>query len=79
MNDDNLPDEYETLGVTFTRSTRQLADFGSANHALENHHADAPVEEGKHYFPRGLAEPGSFDGLTHPAGSTRAGSLKVDL
>lgn len=62
--DENLPDEYATPGVPFTRSTRPLADYGTANHALEEHHAEAPIVEGKHYFPPGYFGSASDDQIS---------------
>jgi len=64
MDDNELPDEYETLGMPFTRSTRPLADYGAANHALEEHGPEAAYEEGKQHFPAGYFGTKDDDQLT---------------
>jgi len=64
MYDQNLPDEYEILGVPFTRTTRPLSDYASANHALEKHLYDAEMQtEGTKHFPHGYFGPPGSDQL----------------
>jgi len=49
-----LPDEYRTPGVPFTRLTRPLATISNAIHPLGKHANGSPPQEDVTYFPKGF-------------------------
>lgn len=50
----SLPDEYQALGVPFTRSTRPKATITNATHSLQKHSYGSPLIDEVSYFPKGF-------------------------